>query len=161
MEGEVGLPADYPKPMIENLMFYIQRNDNTNTVLYTLNINENGLLDSNNPLKVFWKRYFDQGELKDLNMIQRKLAYGYNALKRRKDYYEFSLAAYADKKMFLRKYGQSYKVITKVNGMWAKLDNIYVFTESLGVFPKVKFAEIYGSDLRYGLPVYEKLSFNY
>src|ERR1700753_4000546 len=55
-------------------LFYVQRNPNTNTIIYELN-NKDGHLDTENPIHVYWIKYADKGQLEELNYIQRKLAY--------------------------------------------------------------------------------------
>lgn len=160
LSGETGLPCHYPIPKGSRVMFYIQRNGNSNTIVYELNLDQSGNLFESNPLKVYWKRYSEGGMVKKLNVIQEKLAFGYNSIKKRDGYFEFTLVAYPEKILFLRKTEKGYRVFTHINKMWANLDHIYVFAEGLGVFPKVKFAEMYGSELKYSLPVYEKINFN-
>src|SRR6185503_510914 len=68
---------NYPvPPQHKNSLFYLQRNKNSNTIIYEANILPNGKLDSKNPVSVFWLRYTEGGEKKELNWIQRWLAYG-------------------------------------------------------------------------------------
>ena len=44
--GQAGLPADYPVPgKADDLLFYIQRNQNKNTVVYNLNRNLDGTVN--------------------------------------------------------------------------------------------------------------------
>ena len=72
----------FPVPSgVTNQLFYLQRDPNTNTVIYQLNVDRAGKLDEDEPVNVFWIRYDEHGERKDLNFIQRKFAYGLTAEK--------------------------------------------------------------------------------
>ncbi len=160
LNGECGLPANYPVPKCENLLFYMQHNNNTNTVIYTPNLDDFGELIVDRPINVNWKCYAQGGINKKLNQIQEKLAYGYNSRMTRKNCYEFHLVSYNKVIFYLRKIDGRFRIITKINGLWSFVENIYVFTENLGIFPQVKYAEIYGTGMRYNLPVYYKIDTN-
>ena len=66
-------PQDtFPVPVgIKNQLFYLQRTTNTNTIIYSLNVNDKGELDESTPVKVFWIRYPEGGMRKELNFIQK------------------------------------------------------------------------------------------
>ena len=67
----------YPTPPVSPLsLFYVQRNTNTNTIIYDLNYTSDGKLDASEPVKVYWIRYAEDSSRKDLSYIQRKFAYG-------------------------------------------------------------------------------------
>src|SRR5690606_19305031 len=53
------LPIEkFPVPKkIDNLLFYIQRDPNTNTICYALNYNSDNKVDEKEPVRVFWIRY--------------------------------------------------------------------------------------------------------
>ena len=64
---EYGLPEHYPIPEVPNLLFYIQRNINNNTVVYTLNKDKNGCVNQELPLRVYWLIYKEGGVVRELN----------------------------------------------------------------------------------------------
>ena len=41
----------YPEPQDENLVFYLQRSDNTNTIVYAVNRRTDGTIDAGDPAK--------------------------------------------------------------------------------------------------------------
>eukprot|EP01137_Pigoraptor_chileana_P007356 Opistho-2@52830 len=87
-------PLTFPVPKdIKNQLFYIQRDPNTNTVICQLNVDSNGKLNTKNPINVFWMRYADQGEKKELSFIQRKFAYGIETKNLGNGQYELKFAA--------------------------------------------------------------------
>lgn len=61
----------FPEPANVNKLFYIQRDPNTNTLIYELNTNDAGELDTDNPLHVYWIRYAEKGQREELSYIQR------------------------------------------------------------------------------------------
>jgi len=155
--GDTGLPADYPIPTdVDNLLFYIQRNLNKNTVCYALNLNTLGELDKNYPIKVFWIKYTTGGVQEELNLIQKK-AFGYTAYWINKDLFEFRIDSYDKLRFFVAKKDQTYQTVTKINGESSLLKNIYVFANELGIFPEVKFIELYGQQLDCGNKQFERI----
>ncbi len=162
LKGEHGLPEYYPAPPLNsNSLFYIQRNQNQNTVVYELNRLHDGSINQEYPMNVFWIRYSDQGEQKELNYIQNKLAYGYHSSMINKDCFQFHLAAYEKQKFYIDlQKGYQNHIYTKLEGRLCRVTNLYVFAEELGVFPRVKFVEFYGFDVQTQIPAYHKSVFS-
>lgn len=155
--GEFGLPESYPVPKIDGLLFYIQRNLNQNTIVYVINENKEGLLDQNSPMDVYWINYTDGGVAKSLNLIQNKLAFGYESYPINNVSCRFQMVSY-DQDFFIGKNEEgNYKVYTSLDGHMTILNNIYIYAEDFGVFPQVKYIEFYGKDLESSLPRYNKV----
>ena len=157
--GLKGRPEYYPVPDEEqDVLFYIQRNQNLNTVVYQLNKRASGGVDMDNPINVYWKQYAGDGSKKQINLLQRKLAYGYNSKPINTNTIEFEIVYYPEFKMYLSitENGEA-AVLARLCGEWAVLSNIYVFADEFGVFPDVKYIELYGDRKSDGLPVYQKL----
>lgn len=150
-----GLPSDYPIPEKDGLLFFIQRNQNFNTVVYEVNRNCQGKINIHEPMRVYWIKYNEQKEESELNYIQTKLAYGYKSSVINDDLIEFSFVSY-EKKFFIERINDEYRVLTKISGKYSILDNIYVYAEEYGVFPDVKFIELFGIDTDSDLPVFER-----
>ncbi len=157
--GERGLPENYPTPkQIDGLLFYIQRNLNMNTVVYVLNINNDGHINLDHPMKVYWVKYTSQGEVQELNYIQNKLAFGYSAESINKETFEFFMVSYTKLKFYLvKEENLDHRIVTKINKKDAYLSNIYVYADELGLFPKVKYIELYGLDINSQFPCYQKI----
>ena len=161
LPGEAGLPRHYPVPCeTENLLFYIQRNQNENTVIYELNRDNNGLIHLDLPMVASWIQYSWGGQKKELNYIQSKLAYGYNSIEINRDLIQFNFVSYEKLLFFISKNEKTdrYMVSCKINNELAQLKNIYVYAHEMGVFPDVKFIELYGQNLENDIPVYEKIA---
>lgn len=160
--GQDGRPSDYP--MIETypeLLFYIQRNQNINTVIYELNLLPGDILDLNNPINVSWVYFSESGEksIQELNYIQKKLAYGYHHKIISNDLIEFKFVSYDQMTFYLAKDAKNrFRVRSRFEGENVDVDMLYIYAEDLGVFPQVKFVEFYGKNSRTQLPFYKKLT---
>lgn len=149
LNRQLGLPADYPVPESTNdLLFYIQRNQNKNTVVYNLNRVSCGHIHQDFPMKVSWINYSDGGQRKELNDYQNKLAYGYNSSVINNDAFEFHFVSYEKLRFFIGKQENGkFKAMVKMNDEMSILNNVYVYAEEYGVFPQVKFIELFGTSL--------------
>ena len=147
--GAVPLPGTtFPVPTgILNQLFYLQRDPNSNTVIYQLNVNEGGTLDEDEPVRVFWLRYAEQGQRKELNFIQRKFAYGVRAQKLALNKYELKFAAYDKVHFYLMKFGadNAFHIYATVANKQIVLERIYLRIDG-GTFwvPNVKYIELKG-----------------
>nr|WP_262910534.1 DUF4833 domain-containing protein [Pontibacter silvestris] len=143
---------------IRNMMFYVQRDPNANTVVYELNLLEQGIPDEKDPIHPFWIRYADGGERKELNYIQRKFAYGLNSKKLGKDSYELKFVCYSKLPLYLRKgTNGKFHVYATINDKQAILNRIFVRIEG-GTFwvPNVLYFELKGTDAVTGKVVSER-----
>jgi len=158
-QGLNGLPAGYPVPSEEdNVLFYIQRNQNINTVIYQLNLTSEGCINHDRPLNVYWKEYESNGNIKDINLLQAKLAYGYQHSTINNNTIEIGVVSYPSYKIILTEIDGKYKALSKFGGEWQTLTNIYVYADEFGAFPNVRYVELYGMEEATGLPCFERLS---
>jgi phosphatidylglycerophosphate synthase len=139
----------FPIPSgIPNMLFYLQRTPNSNTIVYDLNIDKDGRLDVDEPVNVYWIRYTEGGVKKGLNFIQRKFAYGIKVKKVGDDKYEIKSVAYDKHPMYLMKSDKGkYQVFTKIGDTMAALSSIWIQIEG-GTFwvPNVVYIELKGVD---------------
>lgn len=146
--GQYGRPEEYPDiEAYDHLLFYIQRNQNKNTVVYEANCLYNGLLDLNDPISIKWIKFLenDEEEIQPLNYIQKKLAYGYHFKVISNDLIEFCFVSYSGMKFYLSRNKRGvFQVSTVLDGIMSVIDRIYIYAEDMGIFPQVKFAEFFG-----------------
>ena len=57
-------------------LFYLQRTTNSNTIICDLNTDANGQVIKDNAVHVYWIRYDEGGEKKELSYIEQTFAYG-------------------------------------------------------------------------------------
>ncbi|MET0945780.1 MAG: DUF4833 domain-containing protein [Flavobacterium sp.] len=143
-------PLHFPTPKnIDNMLFYIQRDPNTNTAIYALNYQENGKINKSNPIKAYWIRYAEKGEKEDFNYIQRKFAYGIESKTLNNDEFELQFVSYKKLPLTLKKTDsdQKYHVFVNVNQKKIQVEKIFVRIEGASFWlPNVKYAEITGID---------------
>jgi len=141
---------NFPVPAgVPNQLFYLQRDPNTNTIIYQLNVNSAGKVDEDEPINVFWLRYDEQGQRKDLNYIQRKFAYGLSAEKVGPEKYVLKFAAYNKVPFYLMRSNldRAFHVFTVINNRQIALTRVYLRIEG-GTFwvPNVRYIEFKGWD---------------
>jgi phosphatidylglycerophosphate synthase len=154
-------PLAFPVPKgVANQLFYLQRDPNTNTVIYQLNIDKSGQLDDDEPINVFWIRYDEQSQRKDLNFIQRKFAYGLSAKKIAPNKFELKFAAYGKVPFMLMKSSvdNAFHVYTLVANKQIQLERVYLRIEG-GTFwvPNVKYIEFKGLDTATRTPIISRV----
>lgn len=137
----------WPIPQgISNLLFYLQRDPDANTVCYTANLLDNETLDPKMPVKIFWKKYGSNGKIEDLNPLQKKLAYGLSWRIIKEDVFLLKSVAFPEKQLYLLKDRNStYIVQTKINGKPCTLKRVYIRIHRLSkISPKVAYIEFTG-----------------
>lgn len=141
-----------------NQLFYLQRNWNTNTIVCELNAKD-GIVDTDDPVKVFWIRYNDKGQKEDLSFIQKKFAYGMKTTLLEKDRYELRFVSYKNFPMYLMKGNNNkFNVYATINKKLAILQRIFIKLNGGTVWsPKVEYFEIKGIDTTTGKEVVERL----
>ena len=153
--------VNFPVPSgVAHQLFYLQRDPNSNTVIYQLNLDDTGRLDEQEPVQAFWIRYAEQGQRKGLNYIQRKFAYGISTKKTAPNTYELKFAAYDKLPLYLAKLklDDAYHIYATVNNKQLVLNRIFVRIEG-GTFwvPNVKYIELDGWNAATREPLVERI----
>jgi len=150
----------YPiPPKTDTLLFYIQRNHNSNTIIYDAKYDENGNLDKTEPIIVYWRRYDEQGQKMELRTIEKWHAYGVEWEKSENiEIYNIELVADKKHKFWLQQLAP-YKsvIITEINKKRSILNHIYIFADNSGLWPTVKYIELFGTDTKTKETTYEKI----
>lgn len=153
-------PVNFPDPpKSEDLLFYLQRTLNSNTVIYELNRKSDGEVNPDEPIKIQWIRYATDSTYEPLNYAQRNFAYGIDAkmIDEYKKSFVFYFVSYKEKPLYLFKspYDNKYHVYTYINNKLSILDKVFVQIDG-GTFwlPEIRYVEISGTVP----PASEKLS---
>lgn len=145
-------------PITRKTLFYLQRNKNANTVMYEANILSNGKLDPEKPVSVYWIRYTEGGEKKELNWIQRWMAYGvdFEPAKDGSGNFIITPVALKQRKIIVSvdKEGNANAYLT-MNGKYARLNRIFAQAQETNWLPTVKFVQIKGEEVKTKQEVYE------
>lgn len=155
------LTDSFPVPSgIAHQLFYLQRTHNINTIICELNLQKNGQPDPGNPVHVFWMRYADHSERRELSWVQRLLAYGINSKQITPGRYELRFVSYKKFPLVLRKSDQdkSYHVYATITNREVILKRIFIKING-GSFwsPNIEYIEIKGIDPTDGREVIQRL----
>ncbi|GGN02283.1 hypothetical protein GCM10010967_41150 [Dyadobacter beijingensis] len=153
-------PDDFPVPNeVPDLLFYIQRDPNTNTICYQLNVDKQGRLSEKNPVNTFWIRYPEGGVKKDLNYLQRKFAYGINSKAIGNASYELRSVAYSKLPLYLRRDNRNeYHVYTSIDRRECILKRVFIRIDG-GTFwsPNVLYIELKGTEIATGKTIIQRI----
>lgn len=137
-----------PVPNEKKQLFYLQRDPDENTIVYQLNMVDS-VLDTDEPVNVYWIRYAEGGARKDLNFVQRTMAYGISHKALGNGDFELRLAAYKSLPLRLSYCDKSkkYVVFASINDREAILDRIFVRINGGTMFsPDIAYFELSGRD---------------
>jgi hypothetical protein len=138
-------------------LFSIERNKNGNCVHYDVSLKENDDLADLDPVTVHW--VLESGKMEELNLVQRRYAYGVLSQERlEKNKFRIMVAAFKDLKIIVERVDGDYKAVLPINGIQSILDKIYVKAEENRMgFPKVTFIDFFGRALNTHSPVSERI----
>ncbi len=155
--------VDYPEPSgIENMLFYVQRTVNTNTIIYELNLDSDSNLVESQPIKAYWIKYEDGNKKEGLSLIQRKYAYGIEAkvVNKEKQLFSFHFVSYKKREFYLLRSGKQkkFKVYAYTDNKLAELEKIHVQIEG-GTFmlPNIKYVLVKSKNIETGELIIEKI----
>ncbi|WP_448697893.1 DUF4833 domain-containing protein [Mucilaginibacter sp. AW1-3] len=148
----------FPTPTVARL-FYVQRDPNSNTIIYDLNQNAAGQLDTENPIHPYWIKYNERGQIEELNLIQRKFAYGIVTKPLGNNKFDVRFVSYKKYPLLLMRSAtdNKYHVYATIAKKQVVLNRIFLKIEG-GTFwiPNVIYAEIKGTDPETGKEVVER-----
>ena len=145
----------------KNVLFYIERNMNTNAVVYEANVVD-GKLDEAKPVKVYWIMYNNNPVNEEgLTMIERNSAYGMSTKPVAGKAGRHKLIVTPLKKRNIEVWMDEDGTLhceSTVDGVAAELMSVYVESKSNWVgLPKVQFVELKGKKSADGSKAYEKM----
>ncbi len=151
----------YPIPTkTAKLLFYIQRNHNSNTIIYDANFNSDGKLITDKPIDVYWLRYDEDGRRMELRALEKKFAYGVKSKKLNiAGQYQIELTAYDKRKLLLKQISNNKAIAyMQIDGKMSILDHIYIVADNSSWWPTVKYIELFGTDAKTSNKTYEKIN---
>lgn len=158
--GEDSVFVGYPVPKEDHMLFYIQKSFNKNTVVYTLNVDKDGKINTTEPIKVFWRRYQEDGRIRELTQVEKTFGFGVKAkpVKTKPNTFIFSIVALKDKQFVVtqNEHGKPY-VITAINNKTSLIERVYIKAEHTKLLPKVFYLELFGTDVKTKRPAYQKI----
>jgi hypothetical protein len=128
----------------ENILFKIERSRDADVIHYEANLLDDGTLNVENPIRIYWLKHTKNGKTAPLTKVQQGLAYGLKILEVTQEKVEFQFVSF-DQHMTLRKNENgNYRVSTQIKGLVVEVERIYVrFSGGSYWFPKIGQVEIY------------------
>ncbi|MFT3885752.1 MAG: DUF4833 domain-containing protein [Flavobacteriales bacterium] len=144
-------------PASKTLLFYIQRNKNENAIVYEARLEADGKLAAKDPVRVQWVRYTEGGKREPLSLLEANVAYGVKHKGNLNDHARMVFVA-SDKYPFnvvVDATGQA-QARMMINGRYARLQHIRIQAQETSFWPKIKYVDIFGTDVMNGEAVQER-----
>ena len=149
-------PGAAPAPCPPEL-FRIRRSTNANELVYAARLDDEGQLDEDDPLRVYWLMLAEDGHREGLNILEKMLAYGFTAEPAPQGGFRVVLKAKKDRPLHLALRGRCPVAYVEIAGRPALLRSIYVQTSSGGVVPTVAHVDMAGVDPTTGREITERI----
>ena len=138
-------------------LFFIERSKNKNLVQYDVRLTENDNILDSDPVLVYW--VLENGTQRDLNLIQRRFAYGIDSYEKLgKNKFRVFFVALKDREVIVEKTESSFRAITAINGKPSVLERVYVESrERWAGLPRVLYVDLFGRTKETGLRINERI----
>ena len=148
----------FPCPKVKNMLFYLQRDPDANTVVYELNFESDGTLSTGSPVKGSWIRYTENGQREELNAIENKFAYGIQSKAIGNGEYKLVLVSYKKMPLYLKRFDKTYKVHAMFNKIPVIITRIFVRVKGGSfLFPNIQYIELTGNELATGKEIFHRI----
>jgi len=156
------LRPEFPVPKEPNMLFYIQRSVNSNTVIYAARVDGQGRLDQSEPIDVYWRWYNVDGHRKSLNFIERAMAYGVSLDRHPTTHpnaVAFKVAALPERKLLLERDNRGTpEALIQIGSSLARLVYVYLQVDDGGLMPDVTSIDLFGIDTLSGKALHEHVA---
>lgn len=152
---------NYPIPPENNgkRLFYIQRSNNSNTIVYEANLDADNKLDPNNPVNVFWRRYNTDGKKKPLKWFENAFAFGIESEAVKKGGFLINLVSYRKRKGHLYQ-NETGKIIFegKLANKKVMLSHAFIQTDNGdALIPIIYYIDVSGIEIETNKPITERI----
>ncbi len=144
-------------PSSKNLLFYIQRNKNANTIVYEARFDGQGQLAMKDPVDVNWIRHTEGGKREPISLLETNLAYGVKHRSSEAGVAQMAFVASA-RHPFRVEVGANGQAEARmmINGRYARLHHVEIQADESAIWPKILYVDIHGIDLVTGLAIAER-----
>lgn len=144
---------DYAVPTDANLLFYVQRSANANTVLYVARPDH-----PDEPVEAYWRLFNIDGRTRGLNFAERLLAYGVSDVRKTGSAVSFHIRALPERELTLAPDANGRPAAwTRFADRPVRLVYVYLQVDDHGLVPSVLWLDMFGLDQRTGRPLREHL----
>ena len=137
-------------------LFHIERNKNTNIVVYDARVLPDSNLAEDDPVIVYWLKLAEGGHRKELKGIEKRMAYGFKVESREGNRLVIKMKADVGRDLVVDVHEGVYRAFMEIDGRQALLEKIYIFAKETLMLPSVKYLELFGTDVETGEEIYEK-----
>lgn len=132
-----------------NLLFKIERSRDADQVFYALNTLDNGTLNLENPIRVYWYKRTENNKTEPLTRIQKKFGYGLKFLTVTAQSAQFKFVSFPKKIFELQKQENGkFAVFTIIDNEKVEVDHLYIlFNGGTYLFPKIAKVELHEKGL--------------
>jgi len=139
-------------------LFIIERSKNANVVHYDARLSADGELDPEEPVIAYYVMLAEDGRRKELNWIEKKMAYGFNIEPDASvGGYKMTMVAVPQGPITVKKEGNAVRAELVIDGQRAVVEKMYINASDGLPWPKVHYIELYGIDLQTGEKRFEKI----
>jgi hypothetical protein len=133
-------------------LFKIERSRDPDIVLYDVNVDSQGNLDTSMPISVYWKKFTENGAFEPLTGIQKRFGYGIKYQNISEHSAEFKFVSSLERIFELRKSGDDhYRVYTYADGKKVEVKSLFIhFEDDAFWFPEISRIEVVGIDIAQG-----------
>jgi hypothetical protein len=148
--------AEFYRPL-----FVIERSTNANVIHYVAKVNDEGGLDSREPVVAYWIMAAEDGRREPLNAVERIRAYGFTVEKdRSRGFYRMTLVCQRKREIDIYSEGSLVRAETDIGGHRAYLSKIYVNARNSWHSRIVNYVELFGTDKATGSNCCERVFLN-
>ena len=153
---------EFKVPDDPDMLFYVERSPNANTVVYAVRRDAHGEVDSDTPVEGFWRWFNVDGQKKALNFVERMMAYGVRINRpARGQPVTFQVAALPERVLTLDLDDKKRpKALIQIGNHTARLVYVYLNVIEGGVMPTVPSLEIFAIDKSSGKALHEHIGQN-
>ena len=140
-------------------LFKIERSKNANIIQYDAQVAADGKLDKKEPVVGYWIRLAEQGQVQELNWVQRTFAFGFKSkLEGNRETAEMDMAADFGRPIIVIRDGDQYRATAPIEEQLSYLDKIFIQASGKGMSITVEYIELFGEDMKTGEARYQKFT---
>ena len=140
-------------------LFHIERSKNANIVQYDAQVGADGKLLKKEPVVGYWIRLAEQGQVQELNWVQKTFAFGFDVkLDNGRESAELQMKANVGREINVIRNGEDYRATVFIDGALSFFEKMYIDATRKGWSLTVHYVELYGEDVQTGEARYEKFA---
>jgi hypothetical protein len=137
-------------------LFVIERSKNANIVVYDAKRGAGGDFVASEPVVAYWLLNGEKGKREELNVVERKEAYGFDVTPGEPGTFAMAFKASRARRLTIRMLNGCPVATGPIGGQNGILRRMFVQSKEDSLRPKVQYVELFGEDAASGGPLYEK-----